>query len=299
MLEYFHIVNLLGLHPKHRGGHVENLRRTFAQHLLPRVVPTPFQKQPVDVHPRRRARLVIFGIHAHDVKVVVHRVDGDVVGTRKVLQRGGHEGGREEKARDPENCRGGRVVPRLQHAQTVQQLVHVPRDPLEAREGHPLPQFGHRPDGDGFEHRLQLSGHHQQTLDGLLQRLQTCAHHVHKLVVAQHLLAEHLVEALLVQHRELVLRDLHVERRRQPLQRVLHYISHHFFFTRARPAPRSRASQHERRQQLTGLTGVFGNVGVVVQAECFRGLRGRQRHNGLQVFLPVAHLRDEVDARAG
>ena len=147
------------------------------------------------------------------------------------------------------------------------EISHITAERLERRVRLGGPDGRHFPDNHTVKHILQLSGHHHQTLHGLLDVLEGATDHGREPVEPDQLLPQHRVHRLLVHHREHLHYHLQVEVRwefRQNIGRQL--IDNHLRgFPLAAGLPGKR--EQDAFKQVLRLLVVLGDVRVLVQPE--------------------------------
>ena len=106
------------------GFRVQNLFQGFNNDHVVVVPASPLDGHTAHVHPILRLLAEIPLLLQSD-ELEAHRVDGDSILPRKVLQHTGEEGVGEEEATDPELDGRAVVHPRLEHVEPVDEIVEV------------------------------------------------------------------------------------------------------------------------------------------------------------------------------
>mmetsp|Transcript_5662 Transcript_5662/g.19199 ORF Transcript_5662/g.19199 Transcript_5662/m.19199 type:complete len:711 (+) Transcript_5662:204-2336(+) len=272
-----------GLEPHHGRGGVEHLGQALRQ-LLGVVVPArALHEHTVDVG-------AVLGLLAvlppgHALLLEEHRVDGDLVLARVVLQHAREEGVREVEARDPEH--GGRAVvdPVLQHLEAVAELHHVRPQGLERGVALARPQPGDLPVEDGVGELLEVAAHDHEAFDGELEAPDGGVHHADEAVVAHELLAEHGVHALVVVHGVLVVGRLQVERLGHLVADGLRDLAHQLVLPLPAPALALAHGEQDGLEEQVRLPLVLGDVRVLVQPKHLGQRNDRERLDVLEVAL--------------
>mmetsp|Transcript_14881 Transcript_14881/g.35930 ORF Transcript_14881/g.35930 Transcript_14881/m.35930 type:complete len:525 (+) Transcript_14881:305-1879(+) len=297
---------LLGLQPHHGEVRVQLLGLGLRQLVLLEVPPRALQKVPRHVAPVLGRRLLARkGLLVLHVEVPHDGVDGDLVLARVVLQSAREERLREEQAADPVHRGRALVDPLVDELDALQQVDDPGRQRLQARVRLAAPHVGHLVVEDAVGDSLQLGRHHHQALERLQALLQALAHDDDQGVVADALLRQHRIHALVVVCGVLVVHLVDVEGGRAALEDVLGGRLDDVLAAEAAAAVDARLQRQHRLEHGVRLVLVARDVRVLVQPEDLRRRHLRQRLDELhEVRLGVAvgadvHAGGRVAVRLG
>mmetsp|Transcript_6084 Transcript_6084/g.17015 ORF Transcript_6084/g.17015 Transcript_6084/m.17015 type:complete len:248 (-) Transcript_6084:2493-3236(-) len=235
-----------------------------------------------------------------DCELEADGVDRQHVLARVILQLAGQKRLREKEATDPvRGRRGVGVDPVLQELALVEELREKRSKGLE-RGVSVVPELGDLLTIDAVGHRLELAGHHHETLESAFDLAKRAADFGQQALEASALLLEQGVHALLVSSGELHRNAFQVKIERQRFLHLNDVVVDDVFARRAATTRAAWLEQLQGVQRLERVRQRIADVCVIMHSEHFwAGIHG-QAFDVLHVAAvrgALVHLDALIDAR--